>query len=120
MAGEDGEPGDGSSHGKRRAALIRAINHPLRRRMLRLLLDLRQRLSPVEMARALGLTVSDTSYHARVLCNLGAVAPAGERQVRGALQRFYEAAIEDDPPIETLLEETREFDERESTHEEDK
>jgi len=31
---------------------------------------------------------------------------------RGAVEHLYESTIEDDPPIETLLAETKEFDER--------
>ena len=40
-----------------------------------------------------------------------ALEPTGEQQVRGAIEHFYASTVEDDPPIETLLEETREADE---------
>jgi DNA-binding transcriptional ArsR family regulator len=91
--------------------LISALNHPTRRRILRLMLDRKERLSATEIASELGMPLGDASYHGGLLRDLGAVKPAGTRQVRGALQRFFEATIEDDPPIETLLEETRETDE---------
>jgi DNA-binding transcriptional ArsR family regulator len=103
--------GGGDDNGQWREELIGALNHPTRRRILRLLLDRGQRLSPVEMARKLKTALGETSYHVRILCDRHAVKAAGTRQVRGAMQRFYEAAIEEDPPIEALLEETRETDE---------
>jgi DNA-binding transcriptional ArsR family regulator len=97
--------------GRRRADLISAIDHPSRRRMLRTLLDGGERLSSVELARELSLSLGDASYHVRVLHCLRAVKPAGKRRVRGAIQRFYRATVENDPPIEALLDETRAFDE---------
>jgi DNA-binding transcriptional ArsR family regulator len=104
---DDGMEDDGC----RRAELISALNHPSRRRILRLMLDGRRRFSPVELGRKLDMPVGEASYHVRLLCDLHAVAQAGTQRVRGALQRFYEATIDDDPPIEALLEETEEADE---------
>lgn len=95
---------------RRRIDLIRAIDHPLRRRILRLLLDQGAQRSPVQMSKAITVPLGSASYHVRVLHRLHAVEPAGKKQVRGALQRFYRTTIEDDPPIEALLEETREAD----------
>lgn len=96
--------------GKWRADLIKAIDHPLRRRMLRLLNEREEPLSSMQMAEELGFSLSVTAYHVRILHELRAVARAGKRQVRGALQRFYRSKVKADPPIETLLEETREVD----------
>jgi DNA-binding transcriptional ArsR family regulator len=107
-AGSDHSGGD---NGQQREDLISALNHLTRRRILRLLLDRQERLSPTEMAKELEMPLGDATYHAGILRDLGAVRRAGRRQVRGALQRFYKATIKDDPPIETLLEETRETDE---------
>jgi DNA-binding transcriptional ArsR family regulator len=99
------------SIGQRRAMLIKAIGHPLRRRILRQMADADRPLSPVQLSKALGMPLGMVVYHATVLRLCGAVKPAGERQVRGAIEHFYETTIEDDPPIEALLEETREADE---------
>ncbi|HKB50394.1 MAG TPA: helix-turn-helix domain-containing protein [Solirubrobacterales bacterium] len=96
--------------GRRRANLICAIAHPLRRRILRLIADGGESCSPAQIARELGLPIGTVAYHAKVLWRFGAVEPAGEQQVRGAVEHFYDTTIEDDPPIETLLEETREVD----------
>jgi DNA-binding transcriptional ArsR family regulator len=97
--------------GRRRVHLIVAIAHPLRRRILRLIADWGEPVSPAQVARELGLPVGMVAYHANVLRRLGAVEPAGEQQVRGAVEHFYDSTIEDDPPIETLLDETRDVDE---------
>lgn len=115
-SGDAGEsPVEGESEGReesqRRAQLISAIDHPLRRRILRLLLDEDVPLSPVQMAETLTALLGSVAYHVRVLRRLGAVEPVGERRVRGAIQRFSRTTIENDPPIEKLLEETREADE---------
>jgi DNA-binding transcriptional ArsR family regulator len=109
--GETGPDEEAGDNGHRREELISALNHPKRRRILRLMLDRKQRLSATEIATELEMVLGDASYHLGSLRDLSAVKRAGTRQVRGALQRFYEVAIEDDPPIETLLEETREADE---------
>lgn len=109
-SGDTGPEEEAGYNGQRREALISALNHPTRRRILRLMLDRKQRLSATEIASELDMPLGDASYHGGLLHDLGAVRPAGTRQVRGALQRFYEATIEDDAPIETLLEQTRELD----------
>jgi DNA-binding transcriptional ArsR family regulator len=110
MTAERGDR-DTDGNGRRRAELISALNHPSRRQVLRLFLDRGQRLSPVEIAKELAFPLGTTSYHVKLLADLHALRPAGTQQARGAQQRFYEVTIEDDPPIETLLEETRETDE---------
>jgi len=97
-------------NGRHRANLIDAIAHPLRRRILRLLGDRREQSSPTKMAKEFHLHVGTVGYHVRVLEGLGAVELTDERMVRGAVEHFYETTIDDDPPIETLLEETREVD----------
>jgi DNA-binding transcriptional ArsR family regulator len=103
--------GGDDDNGQRREELITALNHLTRRRILRLLLDRQQRLSATEVAEELDMPLGDASYHVGILRDLRTVKRVGRRQVRGALQRFYKATIEDDPPIETLLEETRKTDE---------
>ena len=100
-----------SEAGKRRANLISAVDHPVRRCFLRTLHDTSERRSPSEIASERRLPLSTAAYHARVLKGFGALRPAGEQMVRGAVEHFYLSAIENDPPIEALLEETREFDE---------
>lgn len=105
--GEGREQPDGQD----RVDLISAIDHPVRRRILRRLHDCRKPRSPSRLGRELDEHLGTAAYHVRVLESFGAVEQTGEQQVRGAIERFYASTIEDDPPIETLLEETREADE---------
>jgi DNA-binding transcriptional ArsR family regulator len=96
--------------GRHRANLIDAIGHPLRRRILRFLADRREQSSPARIAKEFHLHVGMIGYHVRVLQELGAVKLTDEGMVRGAVEHFYSTTISDDPPIEALLEETREVD----------
>lgn len=96
--------------GRSRADLIDAIAHPLRRRILRFLADRREQSSPARIAKEFDLHVGMVGYHVRVLQKLGAVELTDEGMVRGAVEHFYSTTVSDDPPIETLLEETREVD----------
>ena len=95
---------------KSQADLIRALDHELRRRILRLLEDSDVALSPVKMATQLDEPLSNVSYHVNILHALNAAAKVGETQVRGALEHFYVTIIKDNKPVQALLEETREAD----------
>ena len=99
--------GDGGSRGD----ILLAISHPLRRRILRKVAERGEPTSPSQLTDELGGPLGMIAYHVRVLWRLGALSPAGEEPVRGAVEHFYASTIEDDPPIETLLEETRQEDE---------
>jgi DNA-binding transcriptional ArsR family regulator len=99
------------AEGRSRVQMILAIAHPLRRRMLRMIVKQGEPLSPAQMAREFGLPVGTITYHAKVLWHFEAVEPIRDPQAAGAAEHRYEATIENDPPIETLLEETREADE---------
>lgn len=69
---------------------LKAMSHPLRARILRLLVE-RGVLSPTELARALGAKLDDVSYHVRRLEELECVELVKTRPVRGALEHFYRA-----------------------------
>jgi len=97
--------------GRRRVQMILAIAHPLRRRMLRMIVKQGEPLSPTQMAKEFDLPVGTITYHAKVLWHFEAVEPIRGPRAPGAAEHRYEATIENDPPIETLLEETREADE---------
>jgi len=98
--------------GEQRANLIRAIDHSLRRRVLRILTEAGEPQSPAEIRRELDMPLGAISYQIRVLRNLGAVKLTRSRQVRGALEHFYATTIKKDRPIQMLLDETRKYDER--------
>lgn len=70
-------------------ALLRAISHPLRHRLLSML-DGRT-ASPNQLARELGLPLGRVSYHIRLLADLGAIELVKTEPRRGALEHFYRA-----------------------------
>lgn len=70
-------------------ALLDALRHPLRRRILRRYLESKEMLSPRELAGLEKQSLTLVSYHVRELDRHGAIEVADSRQVRGALQHFY-------------------------------
>src|SRR3954469_1052640 len=70
-------------------ALLKAISHPLRHRLLGML-DGRV-ASPNELARELELPLGRVSYHIRLLHELGAIELVRAEPRRGALEHFYRA-----------------------------
>jgi DNA-binding transcriptional ArsR family regulator len=70
-------------------ALLRAISHPLRHRLLGML-DGRT-ASPNQLARELDLPLGRVSYHIRLLNDLGAIELVRTEPRRGALEHFYQA-----------------------------
>src|SRR3954447_5550137 len=70
-------------------ALLRAISHPLRHRLLGML-DGRT-ASPNQLARELELPLGRVSYHIRLLADLGAIELVSTEPRRGALEPFYTA-----------------------------
>jgi DNA-binding transcriptional ArsR family regulator len=87
MAGPD--PQSPQDAGELDEALLRAISHPLRHRLLSML-DGRI-ASPNELARELELPLGRVSYHIRLLNDLGAIELVRTEPRRGALEHFYKA-----------------------------
>jgi DNA-binding transcriptional ArsR family regulator len=74
------------------APLLHALNHSIRRRILRLLDEQGDggRLSPVEAANSLEMTLTTVAYHFRVLVATDAIEEIDRRQVRGTIQHFFQ------------------------------
>jgi len=87
MAEADMHSAQGS--GELDEALLRAISHPLRHRLLGML-DGRT-ASPNQLARELDLPLGRVSYHIRLLNDLGAIELVRTEPRRGALEHFYRA-----------------------------
>lgn len=68
-------------------AHLRATAHPLRLRMLSLLTA--EALSAAEVARALGTTHANASYHLRLLHDAGEIVVEGEEKIRGGVAKRY-------------------------------
>lgn len=74
---------------------LRAVAHPVRLRILSLLTA--QAMSAAEVARALGLTHANASYHLRVLHEAGELVEAGEERIRGGVAKRYRYPVGGDP-----------------------
>jgi DNA-binding transcriptional ArsR family regulator len=72
------------------ASLLKALAHPLRTRVLELIVE-REEASPVELARALGQPLATVSHHTRVLRDLGCIELVRTEPRRGAIEHFYRA-----------------------------
>ncbi|HVY97104.1 MAG TPA: helix-turn-helix domain-containing protein [Solirubrobacterales bacterium] len=99
--------GDGGGHGAVPVdweRLARATAHPLRVSILEILgLDGGRVLSPNDLSQELQIPLSNTNYHVTELAKGGLIELCGQRQVRGATERFYrlpgtEAVAEDADP----------------------
>jgi len=71
----------------RATAALRATAHPLRLQILSLLTG--ASMSAAELARELGTTQANASYHLRVLADAGEVVADGEESVRGGVAKKY-------------------------------
>jgi DNA-binding transcriptional ArsR family regulator len=69
--------------------VVKAYSHPLRIRILRLLLD--RVASPSEIAADLDVPLSNASYHVRKLLELGLIELVGRVQRRGVIEHRYAA-----------------------------
>ncbi len=74
------------------APLLHALNHSIRRRILRQMRDRGEegRLSPVEASEELEISLTTVAYHFRVLVATKAIVEVGRRQVRGTIQHFFQ------------------------------
>ena len=68
-------------------ASLRSLAHPVRLRILSLLTG--TAMSAAEVARELGLTHANASYHLRVLATAGEIVEAGEERIRGGVAKRY-------------------------------
>lgn len=72
--------------------LARANTHPLRISILEVLgLDGGRTLSPKDLSLELQAPLSTVNYHVTELAKAGLIEIVAERQVRGAVEHFYEA-----------------------------
>jgi DNA-binding transcriptional ArsR family regulator len=71
--------------------VLAALQHPVRRAILRKLVEVPAPISPREAAEGIDAALSTVSYHFRVLSSSGLADLDHTQQVRGALQHFYVA-----------------------------
>ena len=92
------------------ALLIRALNHPLRRKLLRALHGSSEAHSPIQLSRMTGEDVSNIDYHIKILVSLGAAVKTGDRRVRGARENFFASGVSDHKQIVAILADTERDD----------
>ena len=78
---------DAQPPGARTVSSMRATAHPVRLQILSLLTG--ADMSAAEIARELGLTHANASYHLRFLAGTGLVVEAGEEKIRGGVAKRY-------------------------------
>ncbi|HEY6550288.1 MAG TPA: helix-turn-helix domain-containing protein [Solirubrobacterales bacterium] len=79
--------------GDKASDLFTALAHPVRRRILRKMIEGGGQISPRELAIDLDEALSALSYHVRVLAECEAIKLVRTKQIRGSTQHFYRAAI---------------------------
>ncbi len=64
-------------------------------------------MSAADLARELGLSHANASYHLRHLADAGAVVEAGEQRIRGGLAKLYRYPHDAEPPRSDASDEDR-------------
>lgn len=82
--------------------LFNALGHPMRRRILREMLDTGGEVSPRELSAKLSEQLSALSYHVRVLAECRAIELVRTEQIRGSTQHFYRAVVKANWAISAL------------------
>lgn len=83
--------------------LVKALNHPIRVKALTILTE--RIASPKEISEQIDVSLSNVSYHVRVLDELGLVEIMEEESVWGSVAHFYKAVerpLIDNPDWERL------------------
>lgn len=89
-----------------------ALNHPLRRQILRTFKQ-EEVASATALCQRFEIPLSNVSYHVKVLVELKVLELAGTRKVRGAKERFYRVTSgTQEEWVRVVLEGTRGTDSR--------
>ncbi len=91
--------------------LIRALDHATRREALRLLHRSGEAMGAAEMSRNMRDAPTYVSYHLKILTDLGAVEPVGEREVGGVTERLFDSKVADHAQLTSILADTERDDE---------
>jgi DNA-binding transcriptional ArsR family regulator len=96
-------------------AALRALAHPIRLQIMSLLTG--AELTAAEVARELGLTHANASYHLRNLLSGGMIAVAGEEKIRGGTAKRYRYGTHREPIAGPPSDEQRRADHAAIAHE---
>ena len=93
--------------------MLEALNHTLRRRILRAFGDRDEQVSSAHLARILGAPISEVAYHVAFLVRSGAVEVGGTEHARGASKRLYRLTAEGKAEwVRGVLDASRDSDDR--------
>ena len=81
--------------------LLLALRHPLRRDILRIMVG-EEEISPQELSARLKRSLTDVSYHVRVLVDCEAITLVRTEPVRGSIKHLYRFSIETGWACESL------------------
>ena len=70
--------------------MLEALNHTLRRRILRAFENRDEQVGTAQLAQTLRAPISEVSYHIAFLVRSGALEPGGTENARGASKRLYQ------------------------------
>lgn len=93
-------------------ALLDALNHPIRRQVLRILHAASHPKSPRELACALRWGLPQVSYHVRLLSDRKVLRHKRTRSIRGATQSFYVSTVAENELVSVILSTTEAIDAR--------
>jgi DNA-binding transcriptional ArsR family regulator len=94
------------------AALIYVLNHPVRRQILRSLNGDGKSRSPRELTEFVAASLSNLSYHTRVLKDCGVIRQTSVRPVRGVEESFFASEVSGNKLIASILAETEREDKK--------
>lgn len=92
---------------------IMALNHPLRRQILRIFRQ-EEVASATALCQRFEMPLGNISYHVKVLAELKVLSLVHTKKVRGARERFYRVTPDHTQGawVRTVLEDTRDSDSR--------
>lgn len=82
--------------------LYNALGHPVRRQILREMLDTSGEISPRELSVRLSQQLSGLSYHVRVLHECDAIELVRTERIHGSTQHFYRFMVKADWALAAL------------------
>ncbi len=91
--------------------MVRALRHPVRRRILRRLHAAGEARSPRELADSLGCELGEVAHHVAILEEVNAVALTDVTAREGATEHFYASTLEGDGGFCLVLIATQRHDE---------
>ena len=88
-------------------SFVDAVQHPVRREILRLAVEMGEKFSPTQASKALEVDLSVVSYHVKVLSDKGLLTLVSKRPTPSSVEHFYapvSSALEH-PIVKVILQE---------------